>query len=162
MAGSGALFATGGAALLSACGRRDAAPEVPFTLLDGSTGHTAALRGKVSLLNFWATSCAVCVQEMPALAATWRRFHARGFELLAVAMPYDPPALVARYAETRALPFGVVIDNTGAITRAFGHVRVTPTTFVIDKRGAVAWQFVGAPDFARLHERIESLLTEPG
>jgi len=145
---------------LAACGGRDAAPEVAYTLLDGSKGGTQALRGKVVLVNFWATSCASCVQEMPQLVATHRKYRARGVETLAVAMRHDPPALVADFAESRKLPFGVVIDNTGAIARAFGEVRLTPTTFVIDKQGAIVKRYVGAPDFVALHALLEQLLTE--
>lgn len=147
--------------LLSACGRRDPAPEVGYTLLDGRTGQMSALRNKVVLVNFWATSCATCVTEMPSLVATWRRFEGRGFEAIAVAMRHDPPALVARYAQTQALPFAVAIDNMGAIARAFGDVRATPTTFVIDKRGGIAARYAGAPDFARLHRLLDDLLAEP-
>lgn len=149
-------------ALLAGCGRREGAPEVSYTLLDGSAAHLSALRNRVVLVNFWATSCATCVQEMPALVDTWRRFRGRGYETLAVAMQHDPPALVARFAEIQALPFGVVIDNTGAVARAFGDVRVTPTTFVIDKRGQVAARYEGAPDFAKLHHLLNDLLSEPG
>ncbi len=147
--------------LLAGCGVREIAPEVRYTLLDGSTERLSALRNQVVLVNFWATSCATCVQEMPALVDTWRRLRGRGYETLAVAMQHDPPALVARFAETKALPFGVVIDNTGAIARAFGDVRVTPTTFVIDKRGRIASRYEGAPDFARLHGLLDDLLAEP-
>jgi peroxiredoxin len=109
--------------LLAGCGRRESAPEVGYTLLDGRPAQLSALRNQVVLVNFWATSCATCVQEMPALVATWHQFRGRGYEILAVAMQHDPPALVARFAETKALPFGVVIDNTGAVARAFGDVR---------------------------------------
>jgi peroxiredoxin len=134
---------------------------VGYTLLDGRAEQLSALRNRVVLVNFWATSCATCVQEMPALVDTWRRFRANGFETLAVAMQHDPPALVARFAETKALPFGVVIDNTGAVARAFGDVQVTPTTFVIDKRGHIAARYEGAPDFAKLHRLLDGLFAEP-
>ena len=130
------------------------------TLLDGTRGQSQALRGKVLLVNFWATTCAVCVKEMPQIVATHQRFQARGFDTLAVAMSYDPPALVANYAESRRLPFGVVIDNTGVIARAWGDVQVTPTTFLVDKRGAIVRRYVGQPDFAALHGLVEQLLAE--
>jgi peroxiredoxin len=146
--------------VLAACGRRDAAPDVTYTLLDGSKGATAALRGKVLLVNFWATSCSTCVKEMPQIVATHRKYQARGFDTLAVAMSYDPPAHVANYAETRRLPFGVVIDNTGSFARAYGDVQATPTTFLIDKQGRIARQYVGQPDFAALHGLVEQLLAE--
>ena len=145
---------------LSACARREAAPEFGYTLLDGTRGQSHALRGKVLLVNFWATTCAVCVKEMPQIVATHQRFQARGFDTLAVAMSYDPPALVANYAESRRLPFGVVIDNTGVIARAWGDVQVTPTTFLVDKRGAIVRRYVGQPDFAALHGLVEQLLAE--
>ena len=145
---------------LSACSRREAAPDFSYTLLDGTRGQSQALRGKVLLVNFWATTCAVCVKEMPQIVATHQRFQARGFDTLAVAMSYDPPALVANYAESRRLPFGVVIDNTGVIARAWGDVQVTPTTFLVDKRGAIVRRYVGQPDFAALHGLVEQLLAE--
>jgi len=147
--------------LAAGCGRREVAPEVGYTLLDGHKTHLSALRGQVVLVNFWATSCATCVQEMPALVDTWRQFRGRGYAMLAVAMQHDPPALVARFAETKALPFGVVLDNTGAVARAFGNVRVTPTTFVIDRRGHIAARYEGAPEFAKLHRLLDDLLAEP-
>ena len=158
LAGSGAFLPT--LAGLTGCGQREPAPGVAYTLLDGRAGHTAAHRGQVMLVNFWATSCVACVREMPSFVATWRKYQPRGFEVLAVAMSYDPPAQVAHFAETRALPFGVVIDNTGAIAHAFGDVSVTPTIFVIDRRGHIAKRYVGAPDVAELHRHVEGLLAE--
>jgi peroxiredoxin len=146
--------------LLAGCSGRDPAPSFNYTLLDGSARTSDALRGKVVLVNFWATSCVTCVAEMPQLAAAHRKHGARGFETLAVAMRHDPPALVSAFAQSRQLPFGVVIDNTGAIARAFGDVRVTPTTFVLDKRGAIARRIVGEPDFGALNALVEQLLDE--
>jgi peroxiredoxin len=158
-----ALLATAGAAVLVAagCSGRDPAPDVSYTLLDGRKSSTQALRGKVVLVNFWATSCVTCVKEMPELAATHTKFAPRGYETLAVAMSYDPPAYVANFAATRQLPFGVVIDNTGAIAKAYNDVRVTPSTFLIDKRGGIVKRYVGEPDFAELHALVEKLLAEP-
>ena len=139
---------------------RQPAPQFSYTLLDGARASSDALRGKVVLVNFWATSCASCVKEMPQIVATHRQFQARGFETLAVAMSYDAPASVSDFAHSRGLPFGVVIDNTGAIAKAFPGVQGTPTTFVIDKRGAIAKRIVGEPDFAALRLLVERLLTE--
>lgn len=136
------------------------APAIAYTLLDGKQHRLDALRGKVVLVNFWATSCVTCVKEMPDIVATHDKFKARGYETLAVAMHYDPPAYVANFAETRKLPFGVAIDNTGAIAKAFGDVRLTPTTFVINKRGEIVKRYVGEPDFGKLHALVEQLLAE--
>jgi peroxiredoxin len=140
--------------------RRDAAPSFRYTLLDGSQSDITALRGQVVLVNFWATTCAICVQEMPLLSDTHRRFRPQGLATLAVAMQYDPPALVASFAQRRQLPFDVVIDNTGAIARAFGEVRGTPTSVLIDRRGAIAARFEGAVEAPALHQLVQSLLAE--
>lgn len=134
------------------------APEVGYVLIDGSRKLTSDFRGDVVLVNFWATSCAVCVAEMPVLVATHQKFQNRGFTTLAVAMQYDPPSYVVNYAETRKLPFPVAIDNTGAIARAWGDVAATPTTFLLDRKGRVVRRYVGKPDFPELHRQIEALL----
>ena len=134
------------------------APESTFVLLDGSKISTASLKGKVTLVNFWATSCTTCVAEMPKIIATYDKFKDKGFDTVAVAMSYDPPAYVVNYAETRKLPFKVAIDNTGAVATAWGEVRLTPTTYVLDKQGQIVKRYVGEPDFAELHLLIDKLL----
>ncbi|HLL10442.1 MAG TPA: TlpA disulfide reductase family protein [Rubrivivax sp.] len=144
----------------AACSGRDAAPQFEYTLLDGSKSSLQAQRGKVVLVNFWATSCVTCVKEMPQIVATHRKYAGRGFDTLAVAMSYDPPAYVANFAQSRQLPFGVVIDNTGAIAKGFADVKLTPTTYLIDKRGAIVKRYVGEPDFKELHALVEKLLAE--
>ncbi len=137
-----------------------AAPASTFVLLDGASTSTAQLKGKVTLVNFWATSCTTCVAEMPKLIATYDKYQSRGYDTLAVAMSYDPPSYVVNYAQSRKLPFKVAIDNTGAVARAWGDVALTPTTFVLNRRGEVVKRFVGEPDFAELHQLIEKLLAQ--
>ena len=150
----------GGYVAYTSWGSGRMAPNVGYTLLDGSTATTDQLRGKVVLVNFWATDCAPCVKEMPQFAATHEKFKARGLETLAVAMRYDPPALVVNFAQARKLPFGVVIDNTGAFARSFDQVQVTPTTVLINRRGEIVQRFVGEMDFAVLNALVEKLLAE--
>jgi peroxiredoxin len=148
------------AALAPACSTQQSAPDTRFVLLDGSQTSTQALRGKVFLINFWATSCISCVAEMPKLVQTHQQFHARGYETLAVAMSYDPPAYVVNFSQSRQLPFKVAIDNTGAVAKAWGDVKITPTTFLVNKRGEIVKQYVGEPDFGAMHQLIDKLLTQ--
>jgi len=136
------------------------APASTFVLLDGTTKTTEDMKGKVTLVNFWATSCTTCVAEMPKIIATYNKHKARGYDTLAVAMSYDPPSYVVNYSETRKLPFKVAIDNTGAVAKAWGDVQLTPTTFVVDKRGQIVKRYVGEPDFAELDRLIEKLLAQ--
>ncbi len=135
-------------------------PESTFLLLDGSQHSSAALRGKVTLVNFWATSCTTCVAEMPALAATYQKYQSQGFDTLAVAMSYDPPQYVLNFAQSRQLPFKVALDNTGAVAKAWGDVQLTPTTYLVNKRGEIVKSYVGAPNLPDLHQLIEKLLAE--
>src|SRR6188472_3627027 len=86
-----AAGAVGGYLAFQGLGRSESAPTVGYTLLDGTKATTADLRGKVVLINFWATSCTTCVHEMPQIVATHEMFKQRGYETLAVAMSYDPP-----------------------------------------------------------------------
>jgi len=137
-----------------------AAPSSTFVLLDGSKKSTEDLKGKVTLVNFWATSCVTCVGEMPKVIATYDKYKNQGFDTLAVAMNYDPPSYVINYAETRKLPFKVAIDNTGAVAQAWGDVKLTPTTYLVNKHGEIVKRYVGEPDFAELHKLIEKLLAE--
>lgn len=153
-------LALGAAAYFGSVGKAVQAPNASYTLLDGSRSNIENLRGKVVLVNFWATDCKTCVHEMPQIVATHEKFKARGFETLAVAMRYDPPAYVINFAETRKLPFGVVIDNTGEIAKSFDQVQLTPTTVLINKRGEIVKRYVGEPDFAALHKLVESLLAQ--
>ena len=154
------LSAGGGIAGLTGCTRRTQVPAVGFTLLDGAPSSTVALRGQVVLVNFWATSCTSCVQKMPTLAQLQADYAPRGFTTLAVALRWDAPANVAHFAESRRLPFPVAIDNTGAIAQSFGGVSATPTSFLVDRRGAVARRYDGSFDVAQLRQQLELLLEE--
>jgi peroxiredoxin len=150
-----------GAALgLSGCASGDEAPASSFVLLDGSTTTTADLKGKVTLVNFWATTCVTCVKEMPSLVSTHQKYKDKGYETIAVAMSYDQPAWVANYAQSRQLPFKVALDNTGELAKNWGDVKLTPTTYLVDKQGRIVKRFVGEPDFAALHNLIEDLLAK--
>lgn len=136
------------------------APDSSFVLLDGSSKPASQLKGKVTLVNFWATSCVTCVAEMPKLIATYDKYKARGYDTIAVAMSYDPPAYVVNFTKTRQLPFSVAIDNTGMVASAWGDVRLTPTSYLVNKRGDIVKRYVGEPDWAELHPLIERLLSE--
>ena len=137
-----------------------AAPESQFVLLNGSTKTTADLKGKVTLVNFWATSCTTCVAEMPEIIKTYDKYKNQGYDTLAVAMSYDPPSYVVNFAESRKLPFHVAIDNTGKIAKDWGDIQLTPTTFIVNKQGKIVKSYVGAPNFDELHRLIEKLLAE--
>jgi peroxiredoxin len=137
---------------------KQTAPEVTFTSLTGEKVNMQSLRGKVVMVNFWATSCTTCVKEMPEMVETYKKYKDKGLDFVAVAMSYDPPNYVLNYAETRKLPFKVALDTQGELAKSFGDVKLTPTTFVIDKNGNVIKRYLGEPDFAALHQLLEKAL----
>ena len=157
------LMAVLAATVFASCGQQwveRPAPPVAFATIKGEKIAMSSLRGKVVLVNFWATDCAVCLKEMPELVAMHQKFQARGFETVAVAMRYDPPIRVVDYAEKTALPFKVAFDPVGEHAKAFGDVKLTPTTFIINKRGIIVGRIVGRPNFESMNRLIESKLAE--
>jgi peroxiredoxin len=154
-----------GVAVLAAAGlgyaafaRSMPAPDVTFISIDGQKISTQDLRGKVVMVNFWATSCTTCVHEMPAMVDTYNKFKGQGLQFVAVAMSYDPPNYVLNFAQTRKLPFTVALDSGGDIAKQFGKVALTPTTFVIGKDGKIIKRYVGEPEFSSLHALLQKAL----
>jgi peroxiredoxin len=138
--------------------KKESAPAVSFRTLNGEQIAMESLRGKVVLVNFWATSCSTCVQEMPEMVETYKKYSDRGLEFIAVAMSYDPPNYVLNYSESRQLPFKVALDSDGQAAKSFGDVKLTPTTFVIGKDGSILKRYVGIPEFASMHQLLEKAL----
>lgn len=165
IAGVAALVAAIGAAVwLVVASAPQAAPQVTFATLSGELISTSDLKGKVTLINFWATSCAPCVKELPDIAATYKKYHAQGFEAIAVAMEYDRPDYVKNFTERNQLPFRIALDARGEIAREFGklngEVRVVPTSFVIDKQGRIIKSYLGELDFVKFQALLETALKE--
>ena len=133
-------------------------PEVTFAAINGEKISAKSLHGKVVMVNFWATSCATCIKEMPAMVETYNKYKGQGLEFIAVAMQYDPPNYVLNYAETRQLPFKVALDSGGDLAKSFGNVVMTPTTFVIGKDGKILKRYLGEPEFGELHKLLEKAL----
>jgi peroxiredoxin len=148
-------------ALFSVLNEHTPAPQVTFVSLKGDRIATADLRGRVALVNFWATDCPGCMREMPDMIRTYDKYRGRGLELIAVAMKYDPPNYVIDYTQKNALPFTVALDPLGELAKLFGDVKLTPTTFVIDRHGNIVSRIVGEPDFAKLHQLLEQKLADP-
>lgn len=138
------------------------APVTQFRTLKGESFDLASLRGKVVLVNFWATTCEPCVRELPGIVRTWRQFGPQGFEVVAVAMSYDPPNRVVEFTEKLALPLKISLDLKGEIERQFGGLKFVPTSFVIDRRGKIVRRIDGEIQFGPLHSLLEAKLKEPG
>lgn len=146
-------LATGAALLLPASSVRSA-PQIEFTLLDGGSAALESLRGRPVLVSFWATTCTVCVAELPELIALYQELRPRGLEIIGVAMPYDPPSQVQRFVRQREVPYPIALDAQGIATRAFDGVRFTPTAFLLDPAGNIVFSQAGRLDTTRLRRMI--------
>ena len=155
---AGAVVAIGTFAAFLATPQRSA-PEARFVTLGGENFTTSQMRGKVTVVNFWATWCATCVKEMPGIVEAHRKYAPRGYETIAVAVR-DHPNQVAEFAKKHALPFKVALDTTDEVSRKFGNVRITPTTYIIDKKGRMVRRFVGEPSWQEFDRVVEKALAE--
>jgi len=138
------------------------APRVPHVVFQTLSGRQLAmdeLRGRVVVVKFWATTCAVCLDQMPATIETYNQFHDKGLDLVAVAMQYDPANRVVEFAQAAGLPFTIALDVQGDIARAFDDVSATPTTVLVDRAGHILRRYVGEYDKAEFRSAIESALS---
>lgn len=153
-----AAVATGALAIWLIPGNGRPAPDINVETLSGERMTLEAMEGSPVMLQFWATTCRTCVAEMPHLKDLHRELSPDGLRLVAVAMPYDPPDQVRTMAREKSLPYTIALDRNGKVTDAFGDVRVTPTTVLIDSQGRIAWMKRGKLDFERLSDELRERL----
>lgn len=134
------------------------APDVTFTTLEGKKLNMGELRGRPVLVTFWATTCPGCLKEMPHLVELYEELGSAGFELVGVAMSYDPPNRVLELTTERQLPYPISLDLDGSLAAAFGNVMLTPTSFLIDPDGRIIKHKIGEMDMDELRQQIENLL----
>ncbi|MCR4346309.1 MAG: TlpA family protein disulfide reductase [Sulfuricaulis sp.] len=137
-------------------------PETEFVLLDGKKLTLQSLRGRPVLVSFWATTCPPCVEELPDLIQLYKDWHPQGLEMIAVAMPYDPPIRVQEFVQRHNVPYPVALDVQGVVTSAFGGVPFVPTAFIIDPNGKTELNYTGRLDIAKARRIISRYLKAPG
>jgi len=123
------------------------APDFAVSDLQGRTVRLSALRGKVVVLNLWATWCAPCVEEMPSMDKLWTRFRDRDFVLLAVSQDEEGRRTVEPFVAKMHLSFPIFLDPEHQVGDRFG-VWGYPETFVIDRNGYVVERVIGPRDWA--------------
>jgi peroxiredoxin len=141
-------------------GSRAPAFELP-RVAGGAPVSLASLRGRVVLLNFWATWCRPCEDELPAMQRLHRGLEGQGFELVAVSVDTDPAAVVA-FRDRLGLSFTLLLDADQRVARAYQTFRY-PESLLVDRDGVIVERFVGPKewDAPAYVERIRRLL-EPG
>lgn len=129
--------------------------DVELQLLDGRKMSLTSLRGKPVLVAFWATNCKPCVEELPDLVKLYKQLQPQGFELIAIAMPYDPPLHVQTFVQKQNVPYPVALDVEGKVVRAFDGVPYVPMAFLVSPDGKIAYRQTGKLDIAKARRIIE-------
>lgn len=135
------------------------APEIGLKDLAGRGVSIASLKGKVVLVDFWASWCAPCREELPVLESLYQKYRARGFEIVGVNLDRSADN-VQRFLSATPLSFRVVHDRGGAVADRYAPAKM-PSSFLIDRKGVVRYVHAGfrTADRSALENKIAALLT---
>jgi peroxiredoxin len=130
-----------------------------FTLEDakGAKVQLSALKGKVVLLNFWATWCGPCQKEIPWFGEFSALYKAKGLEVIGVSMDDEGWAIVRKYLGQKKVPYTIVIGNDD-LSHKYGTIDTLPTTFLIDRTGKIAAVHSGLVDRKDYEKDLAELL----
>jgi thiol-disulfide isomerase/thioredoxin len=125
--------------------------------LAGGTRSLNSFKGKVVFLNFWATWCGPCRQEMPSMERLYQRLKGKGLEIVAVNL-HEDKATVQKFIDEYKLTFPVLLDKNGRVGSTYG-TRSIPTTYIIDRKGFVVAGTIGtrewdSDEYVRFFERL--------
>ena len=135
-------------------------PAPPFARpdLSGKQVDLAAFRGKVVLLNFWATWCGPCQVELPQFAKWQQQYGPRGFQVIAVSMDDDPSPV--RDMTRRLRPDYPIVMGDEQLGTEYGGVLGLPITYLVSRGGSISARFEGAADLSRMEREVRKLLKE--
>lgn len=132
------------------------APAFSLRTLDGRIVASKDLKGKVVLINFWATWCPPCRAEIPSFVELYDKYRDRGVQIVGVAL--DREEKVREFVRGFGVDYPVGVDAGGKLAREFGGIRSIPTTFVLDKAWRVYRKYVGYRDKSVFERDIQALL----
>jgi peroxiredoxin len=139
------------------------APDFQLKNVKGETIALNAFRGKIVLVNFWATWCGPCRSEMPSMEEIYREFSGKEFEILAVSTDEDGMRSVVPFLEEYRFTFPILIDDTLRINDLYG-VSSIPTSVIVDRNGMITNRFFGAVDWSDPKQKklLTQLIQSPG
>lgn len=135
----------------------NAAPNFKLKTHEGKTVELAKLKGKLVIVNFWATWCPPCRREIPGFLDVYKQYKGKGLEIVGVALDEDGWSVVKPYVDRARMDYPVVVGD-GNLANAYGGIESIPTTFVIDKKGNVARKHIGYMSKTDFENIVKSLL----
>jgi peroxiredoxin len=130
------------------------APEIEAADISGGTVSLSSLQGKVVLVDFWATNCPPCLEEMPNIKQLYAEYHDKGFEVIGVSLDEDQ-ATVEAFTSRAEIPWPMIMERgTVATLRASYHVPTIPSLFVVDQSGKLYQFDVRGRDLRRVIEKL--------
>ena len=133
------------------------APSWELQDLDGKTVHSSDFKGKVVVLDFWATWCPPCRAEIPGFIELQRKYQAQGLAVVGVSVDQASSDTVKTFAQKLGINYPVVLTDTKVVT-AYGGIDGLPTTFIIDRAGSIVKQHLGFTEKSEIESEIKSLL----
>jgi peroxiredoxin len=155
----GAVAHVGAAANLASMPKLGQAPAWKLKDLDGKEVSSESLKGKVVVIDFWATWCAPCRVEIPGYVDMQKKYGKDGFAIVGISLDQAGPAVVKAFADKFAINYTILMGDD-AITQTFGGVEAIPTTFLIDRTGQIRDRKLGAEHSETYEQKVLSVLRE--
>lgn len=135
-----------------------AAPRLQTTTIDGEKIDSNDLKGKPYMVVFWATDCSGCVREIPHLKDLHSDFNKDGFRIIGIAMPHDELPLIQTMRKEKNMNYDIVFDEDGMLAKAYGGVKVTPTSFLVSPKGKITLHKMGMLEADEIHQTVKNML----
>ena len=118
------------------------APDFALPDLEGNTVRLSDFKGKVIILDFWATWCPPCVKEIPHFVELYEKYRENGFQMIGIALSSGSAKDVKKFAAEHGINYPILMGNR-EVSRKYGNIRSIPTTFLIDRQGRIANKYIG-------------------
>lgn len=135
-------------------------PDITLKTFDGQTVALNSLRGKPVLVVFWASTCSICLKELPDLIALHNEYAGKGLEIVGIVIYYDDPDDAYAMVQDKGIPYRILLDRDKQATYAFNNVHLTPTTFLVSPDGRIVYRQTGKIDFELIRKHTQSWLPD--
>lgn len=152
-----ALFSLSGFGKIKGQSSSSPAPDFALPDLEGKTVRLSDFKGKVIILDFWATWCPPCVHEIPHFIELYEQYKESGFQMIGIAIQSGSESNIRQFVEKHGINYLILMGNR-EITREYGNINAIPTTFLIDRQGRIVQKYIGYRDKEVFENQLKSLL----